>query len=368
MIERLHRARIPVRTAVTRRVLPPAVAISLLMGCQGPTPTAREQANRNWNLARAEVKARLAADQLAVGNVAGAAAELAEADRLCPDLPGLLPLRARVWLAAGRVEDAAELLAEATARPDASAELHYLLGVAQQQQQQWDAARASFGRAAELDPSQLTYVTATTQAWLQLGQPDVALNWLTRYESRFGWTAGYYAAVAECYEQTGDWPAAANAWRRVLAVPGAGPDLRERLAIALYRADRWTEAADVLHELLSDSTAEHTVGMRLLLADCHLALGRVAEAMTELNGVLRTDPLHAGALCLLARCQAESGRLELAVQTARQAAAATPQDTATLELLAALAWRAGYRDVARDAARQLQALEPGNAVAARIRS
>jgi tetratricopeptide (TPR) repeat protein len=186
---------------------------TLLLGCQAPQREAREQAAQRWNVARAEVKARLAADQFEAGNVRAAADELAEACRLAPDHPEFVPLRAQVLLAEGQTFAAHDLLERTHADGKTQAEIDYWLGVVWQQQQRWEEALTAFRRASGLDPGEVGYLVAATQARLQLGRTAEALQTLTAAAERFGWTEAYQAALAECYEQLGDWPAAAATWQ-----------------------------------------------------------------------------------------------------------------------------------------------------------
>lgn len=339
----------------------PLVAL-LLPACQMPPSQAREDANRRWNAARAQVKVKLAADQFSVGNVPAAAGELREAQRLDPANPALAPLQARIWLAEGNVTAAAELLEQTRRTGKPQAEIEYLLGVVRQQQQQWEAALEAYDRAVELDPAEIAYLLAATQARLQLGQTREALNHLQAAEPRFGWTSAYQAALAECCEQTGDWSAAVSAWQRAAAVPDAAPALRERLAVALYRAGRYTEAVPLLRELLDEGADEADV-WRLTLIRCYLATGQPAAARSHIELLLRQRPDDVRTLRLLAHSLAAGGELGSALRTAQRALAANAQDRETLELVAALAWKAGDRELAGGTASRLLQADPGNVVA-----
>lgn len=334
----------------------------LTTACQMPPSQAREDAERRWNVARANVKAKLAADQFAVGNVAAAAGELREAQRLDPGNPALVPLQARIWLAQGNVSAAAELLDQVSRTGGSQAEIEYLRGVVQQQRQQWEAALAAYERAAELNPDEIAYLLAATQARLQRGQAQAALEHLSAAEPKFGWTSAYQAALAECCEQLGNWAAAAAAWQRAAAVPEALPAVRERLAMAHYRAKRYTDAIPILRELLDEGTEDADV-WRLTLVRCYLAIGQPAAARAHIELLLRQRPDDVRTLRLLAHSLAAGGELGTALRTAQRALAADAQDRPTLEFVAALAWKVGDRELARATAARLLQLDPGNAVA-----
>jgi tetratricopeptide (TPR) repeat protein len=340
-----------------------ALLAAVTSGCQAPQALARQEATRRWNVARAQIKAKLAADRLAAGNVAGAAAELTEAERLDPENAAVAPLQARVWLAEGKTRAALDALEHTRLEGAAQAEVEYLKGVAWQQQQHWNEALAAFVRACELDEHEVAYVAAAAQTWLQLAQPDQALAFLTQHGQSFDWTDTYQASLAECYEQLGNWPAAAAAWQRVTSGADIAPEFRQRAAEALYRAGRHEDAIAVLSELVAGDSPETPTTLRLMLAECYFALGRNGAAREQIQKVLRHDANDAWALRLLARSLALEGELVAAQRVAQRALAADEQDPRTLELVAGLAWRTGDRALAGSAATRLAALDPANPVA-----
>jgi tetratricopeptide (TPR) repeat protein len=330
-----------------------ALTLLVLAGCQATHQQAKQQATGRWNTVRAQVKARLAADQLDAGNVADAAGELAEASRLDPTLTKLVPLQARVHLAEGETHKAQQILENATLEGPARAEAEYLLGIAWQHRQRWDVALEHFTRANRQDPDEIAYFVAVVQARLQLGQTEQALDHLRSGQEKFGWTGAYQAAWAECHEQLGDWDAAAAAWSRVLGTNATDPGIRERLAMALYQAARLSEAMPIFEQLVEeDGTDLQALGsepsdcLRLALADCLLEGGRIDAAHAHVAIVLQRHEGRATAWRLLARVLAAQGRFERALQAAQRALQLDPDNAQSLELAAALASRSGDRQLA----------------------
>jgi tetratricopeptide (TPR) repeat protein len=352
-----------------------AAATLGLAGCDTTQRTAHQEATTRWNLARSEVKARLAADQFQAGNLTAAAAELDEAERLAPTDKSRLPLRARILLGTGQLTEAADLLERALADGQTDAELEYLLGVARQQQQRWPEAQAAFARALAADPRATSYLSAAVESYLQLGLAAEARALLDRVAPQLAWTEAYQAAQAECAEQLGDWTAAAAAWRQVAAARDATPTARERLAEALFRAGQYADALPLWEELAAPAPghaptsgpADETYAYaRLMQSECYLATGRAVPAREIAQTLVQQQPESLPALRLLARCLAAEGKLDLALRAARRALAVAPQDVPALELVAALAWRSGDRALATTAAQRLAAVQPDNAVAQRL--
>ncbi len=337
-----------------------------LSGCETPQRRANEEASARWNQARADVKARLAAEQLEVGNFEAAAGELAVAYELDPGNPRLVHLHARVLLAQGELGAAQRVLESACRSDDADAEMHYLLGIVYQQQERWRDALVKYRAACAQDEAGIAYMVAAVQALLQLDNIDEARAFLSRYRERSGWTSAYQAALAECHERAGDWPASATAWQRVVYSDGADAGLRERLAQAIFRAGRHSEALPILTETVDALRPNVPVRLRLMQAECYLALGRTDDAQNAARFVLARDPRQVAALRLLCRAMVQEGATDTALRVAQRAESLAPRDLVTLELVAGLAWRSGDRDLARTTARKIIGLDPINPIAGRI--
>ncbi len=350
----------------TTRPLIPLTALALLCGCQAPQQKAQVEATQRWNVARAQVKARLAADQFAAGDLAAAAKEMNEARKLDPENPALVPLQARIWLAEGKLGPAAALLEKAGHQSPPDAEAVYLLGVVRQQQEKWDAALAAYEQAAALEPAEPHYAATVAQTYLQRREPQRALEFLDSVAASLSWLDDYQAARAEACEQAGDWAGAATAWQRIAQGPGADVTIRERLADALYRAGRFDEAVPLLEALCDQPDAGAARRNRVQLVEGLLAAGRPAAAREQAQALVQGHPNDAPALRLLARTLAAEGDCAAARRVIGQALAADADDPLTMELAAALAWREGEFDAAAALAGRLAQRQPGNVGAARI--
>lgn len=327
-----------------RRFWLAAAGLVFLYGCEAPQQRDRVEAEQRWSMARARVKARLAADQFASGHLEDAARELAEALRLAPEATIWLPLQARIYLAQGHTKDAEAVLASVPADAPERAEADYLLGVIRQQQGRWQDALQAYETAARGDASQQEYQLAAAQAHLQSGRPAEALEILGQAEQRFGVDPAILATRAESLENMGEFSAAATAWRSVLASGEAPAGLQTRLAFALYRAGAWAEAIPALETSLeqqdaASAPAEAEEMLRLTLARCCLFTGRFAAARQEAQTILQRSPEHVRALRLLACSLVGLGDAAGALRVAQRALAADADDPLSIELAAALAAR-----------------------------
>lgn len=329
-------ARRPLRRAVLL-----LVGVSALNGCQTTRPTNQQAAEERWSMTRADVKARLAADQLAAGNVEAAAAALGEAERLDQTPRQHVALQARICLAQGDVAAAEQVLASVPATQASAGEIAYLRGIVNEQKQQWTAATAAYDQALAAQPGEVAYLVAAVQARLQQGATAEARSLLKQHEATLGWTNAYSAVLAECAEQGDDWATAASAWQRVCSATPENDDLRLRQATAWFRAERYDEATTLLTDLAEHGDEATRQRARLLLAECALAHGQPATARDLLKQVLRHDAKSAPTLRMLARALWMLNDQRGALSVARQALAASPQDVESLALVTVLARRVG---------------------------
>lgn len=343
-------------------------ATVVVSGCQAPQRQARAEARRRWRLARAEVTAKLAGELLRAGQLTDALEELDKARSLNPEDPKLRLLEARIALARADLPAAETALDEIPPDSPVQAEAQYLRGVLAQQQGRWQRAERYYRAALALAPDDAAAATALVQVLLQQGRTDDALDVLERHGRRLGRTAAYQAALAETYEQRGQFDEAARAWRKVVMRCGAA-DARYRLALALFCAGRYDEAREVVEDLLDDPPATASVELlKILQARCLLYGGEPAEAQRRLEALLRQQPRNVRALIGLAEVMLVEGHTDRAAALADQAGALAPDDPQVLELRAALRMAAGDRGTALRLARQLRRRQPGSPIAREILS
>lgn len=363
----------------SRRACSLRTALALLAGCcaagcHTPVTELKQSAAQRWNDVQARVKARLAEDRLAAGHVADAGTAIDEALRLNPDDPELRLLAARVRLAQDQAPQAERLLDGVPADGPAGSQREYLRGVIAQQRQRPDEALGYFLRALAGDPNEIAHLLAAVQTLQQLGRPEEAIQLLTDHQDRFGWTNAYFAALAECYEQCGQWESAVQCWRKVTGAAAGDRGLRERLAWALHRAGRLGEATDVLLELEREVGDDLSDTLRVVLADGLLEAGRLEEARSQAARVLERDGRNAPALIVLARVLSRGGDHAAALRAVQRALAVQSDDVPALELAAGLALRTGQTALARSLAERLLRIpaqttgaeQPGNPVAERV--
>jgi tetratricopeptide (TPR) repeat protein len=319
-------------------------------GCHAGPKThsqARQEAEQRWKLARADVKARLAAAEFDAGRLDKAARELESARELDPQNPTLQLLDAQVHLNEGRPMEAERLADSLIGDPQVGGQAHYLKGVILQQRGDWEAAARSYATAVRLMPLDAAALVAAVGACLQCDDEAGAASLIESSRAALSNESGFHAAAAELAERRGDWREATRCWRRVADL-SIEPDSLERLASAAYRAEHWAEALSALQALVEARPAARSAALHYRLALCRQKLRDEDGAREELAAALTIEPGHPAALRLLVELLVEAGEL-VAARTLLDGALAEPggADADLLQAAAILTVQAGDSERAR---------------------
>jgi tetratricopeptide (TPR) repeat protein len=178
------------------------------------------------------------------------------------------------------------------------ADLHYMIGIVREREQDLDGAAASLERALDLNPSYAEAGLALITIYEQRGQhersrelgarlrPSVAsygLDATTR-----GKLANLQAALGDAYREVGELREAIEAYRKALDRCPGYHDIRQRLGVALREAGLPARAIAEFQRVLRANP--DYLDAQVQLGVTYYTLGRAAEARDEWNAVLERDP------------------------------------------------------------------------------
>jgi tetratricopeptide (TPR) repeat protein len=158
-------------------------------------------------------------------------------------------VRARLWVNAGRLEDAQRELERALAIDETWGPTYGLLGVVFSMTNQHDRADRAFQIAMALAPTDSQIAINRGIAYEQRGLPDQALAAYSELLSRYPRHALALGRSAVLLERAGRLDEAIDRYRAILAIEPAQHEVRAALAAALARLGRWADAERVFHEL-----------------------------------------------------------------------------------------------------------------------
>jgi tetratricopeptide (TPR) repeat protein len=178
------------------------------------------------------------------------------------------------------------------------ADLHYMVGILREREQDLEGAAASLERALELNPSYAEAALALIAVCEQRGQhersrevgarllPAVASDGLDA--TTRGKLANLHAALGDAYREVGDLREAIESYRKALDRCPSYHDIRHRLGMALREAGLPARAIAELQRVLRANP--DYLDSQVQLGVTYYTLGRAAEARAEWEAVLERDP------------------------------------------------------------------------------
>jgi tetratricopeptide (TPR) repeat protein len=288
----------------------------------------------------------------------------------CPDLADLRYLRGMALWQSGDGTRALDDVSAALAVKPGQAEWLFNFGVILRQAGRLSEAVQAFHDAAACALSPLQQAEALGEAGASLGAQgrydaaEADLRAALRLVPGYARVKGNLAAIIGNRYNAKNALAAPDAvahLREALDLAPDHPDLLERLALALLRAERANEALQPLQSLLRQQP-NHRNG-RIALGEAFSVLGRLDEAIAIADQLLHDDPQSVGALLVKADALHGQGDLAGAIVLLRKALALDAASFPALVNLGTVLRDAGDDRDAECCYRQALALEPDAAPA-----
>jgi Tfp pilus assembly protein PilF len=328
-----------------------------------PKPTEKELAQKRWAAARSSVLVSLAKDQYRTGNFEKARQTVDEALRLSPDNATAHLTSARLFVEKGQLEAGQRALDEARKLTPNDGEIYYLSGVILQRWQKHEAAHEQYQLAAKKSPAELAYLLAEAESLVTLDKADEALALLQEKAGYFEHSGTIRDAVGQLQMGKGQYAEAARSFRQASVLAEDEPSVKERLALALYKANQPRDAADVLARLLAADGYAKRADLFAILGECQLALGQPREARFSFETATGADPASAAAWRGLGRAALEAGDLKRAGLALDKSVKLDTGQSQTHLLLGYLAVQQGKLDAALKSFKAAASLDPTDTVA-----
>ncbi len=303
--------------------------LMLAVGCQQPEmKESKKVAYDKWAASRANVLHSLARDHLMNGNIDKACAKAEEGLGLDPNSKDLQFLLARVYIEKGYYARSIGLLqsladqeqsSDPARRSSILAEVHYLLGVAQEKEGKLDEAMASYNLSAQIDPSTSAPILAATEVLITKGQVAQAQDFLSCHMARYSpepamaELAGRLAMMQKQYQP------ASRHFQLACDLDSQNHRYPELLASAQYAGGEYRQAGETLSRLLRRKDYKAPTWIYTLQGDCMMANRRYepAEKAYQHACLLRAeDPV---CWTRLAKAALAQNRLTKAIRSAYKA-------------------------------------------------
>jgi Flp pilus assembly protein TadD len=290
------------------------VPIFMLAACSNSSksPSQEQAATTRWNDARANVLIGLAQDQYQNASFDKSRATIDEAISMTPHGAPAHILSAKLYIETGSLESAERELESARQDDPASAEAEYLSGIVYQRWQQPERALEFYQYACDKSPAELAYVLAKAEMMVQMGRRDEALGMLQSKVAYFEHSGEIRDEVGLLLLQENRYPEAVEMLRRAEILSPDDLSVKEHLAMALFYSKDFTEAGDMLSELMATGKYDHRSDLLSALGECQLESGRASDAVVSLQKAAELAPTDFGVLLSLGRAQLQEGNLRQA--------------------------------------------------------
>ena len=291
--------------------------IIALAGCQNQQ-TSNNEAKLRWKATRAAVLGNLAKEHYENGIFDQARDTVKDALALNPENPFLHVLSAKIAIEEGRLESAEKSLAEARRLAPKAAEPDYLSGVVCQRWHKLEEAAEYYRAATEKQPQELAYLLAQAESYVALNRLEDALVLLQSKVIYFEHSPIIRDAVGQLLMQKGDYPHAVDMFRQAANLTTDDMSIRERLAMAYIRCQRYSDAADTLTRVLKDEKFQTRADLWVALGDAQLQLGRTRDARNSFDTATQQAPKDPAAWLALGKAALELGDLKRAELSLRR--------------------------------------------------
>jgi tetratricopeptide (TPR) repeat protein len=303
----------------------------------------------------------------------------------------------RISIEQGHYAAAVEELKKTMAAQPQSAEVPYLLGVAQEKAGKLQEALASFRRAHAMDESNLAAVKAAAEVLVAMGQVRQAQIHLESFLPKAGEDPAMYELAGRLAMMGREYDKAADYYQQARDLDPKNLRYMEALAQGQYAAGRHVAAADALVELMARQGYEPPLWAHMMLGESYLAQGKAHQAFETFfkasekapdqpevwaalansalgmndtpratlaaRKALQLAPDHLDALLVLSYAQLRAGQGAEALKTLTRAAAAHPDNAMVRCLLGRAHDAVGNRAEAIRCYSQALQLDPGNKLA-----
>lgn len=385
-----------------KRLILIALVLAAAAGCSN-TPNsltvseAREEAQKRWYHTRAQMLYGVATEYFKAGQLDRSFSKCQEALALDSKYSEARILLGKVYIEQGNSPAAIVELEKVCSELPKSDEAAYLLGVAQEQDNQLDAAVVSYRKSLALQSNNLPAVKAVTEVLVRLGKTQEARSYLEGYIGQAGNDPAMYELAGRLAVVQKDYAQGVSHFQQAHDLDPANVRYRESLGDAQFQAGSYGDAADTFGDLVKQPGYKASDSVYTRLGDCLLAADKARDARGAYTKASEMNPKNAQAWIGLAQSALKLGDATRAALSARAAVDADPtsldaamvlgyallRDGKTQESITVLAqgakdhpgnatiqcvlgrayWAAGQADKARECYAQALRLEPENQLA-----
>jgi len=262
------------------------VVLAVCAGCESQAQSKRA-ARQRWDKTSAQIKLTLAQQQYASGNYERAVKAVQECLSTDPNNAAARRLYGKLLLGNGRRDEAIGQLSFSLELDEKLHESWYWLGVAAEENRDYEKAYEHYNKALSLEPTNVDYILAVADVQIARNNHSQAVELLTRKMSALPRDVSLKVALAELMLRIGRNERALELYKQAMLMTGDDSNIAESLGFCLIFSGKWDEAAEIFDRLFEQCEDEHKKKLYLqVTALCSMnsaQYGRAAKCYSQLS-------------------------------------------------------------------------------------
>jgi len=255
------------------------VVLAVCAGCESQAQSKRA-ARQRWDKTSARIKLMLAQQQAEAGNYDRAVKAVQECLNTDPNNAAARGLYGKLLLENGRRNEAIGQLSFALQLNEKLHESWYWLGVAAEENRDYEKAYTHYGKALSLEPTNVDYILAVADVQVARNNYSEAAKLLTRKMSALPRDVSLKVAAAELMGRTGKNERAIELYKQAMLMTGDNGGIAESLGYCYVFSGKWNEAAEIFDSLFKQCRDEQKKKLYLqVTALCSMNGGQYGRAV-----------------------------------------------------------------------------------------
>ena len=262
------------------------IVLAICVGCESQAQSKRA-ARQRWAKTSARIKLMLAQQQAEAGNYDRAAKAIQECLNADPENAAARGLYGKLLLGNGRRDEAIGQLSLALELDKKLHESWYWLGVAAQENRDYEKAYKHYGKALSLEPTNVAYILAVADVQASQNNYSEAAKLLTQKMAALPRSVSLKVAVADLMHRMGKNEQAVELYKQAMLLTSDNETIAEALGYCYIFSGKWDEAAGIFDRLFEQCEDEQKKKLYLqVTALCSMnsaQYGRAVKCYSQLS-------------------------------------------------------------------------------------
>ncbi len=262
------------------------IVLAVCAGCESHAQS-KKAARQRWDKTSAQIKLMLAQQQAEVGNYDQAVKAVQECLNADPENAAARGLYGKLLLGNGRRDEAIRQLSFALELDKKLHESWYWLGVAAQENRDYEKAYKHYGKALSLEPTNVDYILAVADVQASQNNYSGAAKLLTQKMAALPRSVSLKVAAADLMHRMGKNEQAVELYKQAMLLTSDNETIAEALGYCYIFSGKWDEAAGIFDRLFEQCEDEQKKKLYLqVTALCSMnsaQYGRAVKCYSQLS-------------------------------------------------------------------------------------